>query len=367
MDVDEQAAAVAVYLAVNQQANAFAEAIAAAGSARQAFLRLESAPVRQCGSIEHQQWQHALNWLTNAGGGLWLAHTQPITDWPVSLQSLIDPPPLLFWQGNLAAWDAPAVAIVGSRRATTYGLQLAGEFSGVLAGLGLAVISGLAWGIDGAAHQAAIKAEGLTIAVMGCGLDMTYPARHRGLARQMANQSGLLLSEFVPGTPPLKHHFPRRNRIISALSLGVLVVEANANSGSIKTARWALEQGRSVWTVPGSVYSEQSRGCHALLRDQLAELVETPAQLVDTLKDPLAQQYGSQWQALTAGVKLDDRLPPSEKAQRLLDAMTWHASGMDELLQSTTEGPAQLLTLLGELEVLGWIASVPGGYQRIGA
>lgn len=382
MDVGEQGAAVALYLILAQQSKAFCSLIERCHHAADAMLACEQGALdallapshrenlqqwRDANSPLRQQWRHAMTWLNGSQRGLWLAHLQAHDDWPASLQTVMEPPALLFWQGNLDALHLPGVAIVGSRSATPYGLQLAQRFATAFAELGMAVISGLASGIDGAAHQAAVEAKAPTIAVLGSGIDRLYPARHRDLAGQIIAHGGLLVSEFVPGTPPLRHHFPQRNRVISALSLGVLVVEAAANSGSIKTAKWALDLGRSLWAVPGSVHSEKSRGCHALLRDHMAELVESPEQLLDGLLPDLVRHFGPHWQALTAGIQLDDRLPPSAAAQDLLEQMAWQPCNTDDLIHHSSGGPSDVLMLLGELEVLGWIVAVPGGYQRIGA
>ncbi|MCM8814192.1 MAG: DNA-processing protein DprA, partial [Candidatus Omnitrophica bacterium] len=193
--------------------------------------------------------------------------------YPRSLLSLADPPCVLFAVGKACLLEGEALAIVGSRSATPGGERTAERFAAALSARGHPIVSGMALGIDGAAHHGALEGPGSTLAVLGTGPDRVYPARHRELARRIAND-GLLISEFPPGTPPLAGNFPRRNRLIAGLSRGVLVVEAAVESGSLITARLAGEMGREVFAVPGSIHSPQSRGCHRLLREG-AKLVET--------------------------------------------------------------------------------------------
>ncbi len=206
-------------------------------------------------------------------------------DYPTLLAELPDAPPLLFVHGDPGVLSLPQLAIVGSRNPTPGGESTARDFARHLAAAGVTVTSGLALGVDGAAHEGALDAEGVTVAVMGTGLDRVYPARHRDLAHRIAVR-GALVSEFAPGTPPKGDHFPRRNRIISGLSLGTLVVEAALRSGSLITARLASEQGREVFAIPGSIHNPLARGCHALIR-QGAKLVETGQDILDEL-GPLA-------------------------------------------------------------------------------
>lgn len=185
--------------------------------------------------------------------------------YPPRLLDLADPPPLLYIKGDLGALARPAVAIVGAREATQQGLRDAAAFAAAMSRRGLAVISGLALGIDAAAHAGALRDPGGTVAVTGTGIDRVYPARHRDLAHRIVAH-GAILSEFALGTPVMQHHFPRRNRLIAALSLGVLVVEAAERSGSLITARQAAELGREVFAIPGSIHAPLSRGCHLLIR-----------------------------------------------------------------------------------------------------
>jgi DNA processing protein len=202
-------------------------------------------------------------------------------DYPSALKTIPDPPLVLWVKGTAAEWDRPAVAIVGARAASPPSREIAREIGEGLARAGVMVVSGLARGCDGAAHQGALAAAGLTVAVLGCGVDITYPPEHDGLARAIA-ATGALVSELAPGTPPLPHHFPLRNRIIAGLSRAVVVIEAHERSGSLITAACALEQGRDVMVVPGSVRSGRNRGAHALLKDGAA-LVECAADVLNEL------------------------------------------------------------------------------------
>ncbi|MEA1923370.1 MAG: DNA-processing protein DprA, partial [Pseudomonadota bacterium] len=193
--------------------------------------------------------------------------------YPKKLLNIYDPPPILYAKGDLSIFDFPAIAIVGSRKSSVHGRRFASDLAGALARHGISVVSGMALGIDGAAHEGCLDAGGRTIAVWGSGLDVCYPARHRKLAGKIA-ADGLLLSEFLLGSQPEKHNFPRRNRIISGLSEGVVVVEATLQSGSLITARCALEQGREVFAVPGLPGSPASKGSNWLIKEG-AQLVES--------------------------------------------------------------------------------------------
>jgi DNA processing protein len=205
--------------------------------------------------------------------------------YPMRLKMIVDPPPLLYITGALTEQDELAVAIVGARRATAAGRLLTEELSYDLAALGVTVVSGLARGVDAAAHRGALAAQGRTIAVLGCGIDQTYPPEHERLRRQIEEQ-GAILSEVPVGAPPHSHHFPRRNRVISGLSLGVIVTEAAINSGSLITARLAAEQGREVFAVPGFVKEDTSRGTNALIKDGAA-LIERAQDVIEAVMPQL--------------------------------------------------------------------------------
>ncbi len=216
----------------------------------------------------------ALKWLEKDNNHL---ITLADTHYPQSLLEIPDPPPVLYAKGDLSCLAMPAIAIVGSRNASVQGEDNAKEFAYALSEQGFCIISGMALGIDAAAHRGALKnKQGKTIAVVGTGLDIVYPAQHRELAHQIVDQ-GLVISEFPIGTPSRPENFPRRNRMISGLSLGCLVVEANTKSGSLMTAKLAAEQGREVFAIPGSIHSPLSKGCH--------ELIKQGAKLVDCIQD----------------------------------------------------------------------------------
>jgi DNA processing protein len=266
---------------------------------------------------------------------------------PPLLSCIVDPPPVLWTQGQSAVLLLPAVAIVGSRAATPYALDVAARLAGELANRGVAVTSGLARGVDSSAHRGSLDAGGATLAVLGSGLDRIYPAEHRSLAATIT-KDGVLVSELGPGGPPLPEHFPLRNRIISGISLAVVVVEANEKSGSLITARCAAEQGRDVMAVPGSVLSGRNKGSHSLLKDG-AKVVETADDILDELGWPAARA------AADGGRK-------SLKEDPLLSKMdAGEAYALDALVAATGVAPSRLLTRLMELELSGQIASAGGG------
>jgi DNA processing protein len=286
-------------------------------------------------------------------------------DYPPSLLNIEDPPLLLYVLGAIRLpWPA-AIAVVGSRNPTPQGQANAHQFGRSLAQAGLTVVSGLALGIDGAAHEGAIEGAApdqlATIAVVGTGLDSVYPRQHEELAARIA-QRGLIVSEYPLGTAPLSANFPRRNRIISGLSEGTLVVEAALRSGSLITARMALEQGKDVFAIPGSIHSTQSRGCHQLLR-QGAKLVESAQDVLEELRPGVASGAGAR------------AVPPSSSpaastgaAARLLDALGFDPVSLDALVDRTGTSAAELQAHLLELELDGRVARLPGGlFQRIAA
>ena len=262
------------------------------------------------------------------------------------------PPPLLYAKGQLQFLMQPSLAIVGSRSATAQGIATAESFAQALSGAGLTIVSGLAHGIDAAAHRGGLSGGAGTVAVVGTGLDIVYPARNRELAHEIAAR-GCLLSEFALGTPALAANFPRRNRLISGLSRGCLVVEAAAQSGSLITARLAADQGREVFAVPGSIHSPLSKGCHLLIK-QGAKLVETAADVLEELG--LAHQP----QAAPACT------PEPPAMQSLLDQLGFDPCDVDALIARSGLSSDIVLALLSELEIAGRVAVLPGGrYQRI--
>ncbi|WP_326540143.1 DNA-processing protein DprA [Pseudorhodoferax sp.] len=279
------------------------------------------------------------------------------TAYPTALLESPDPPLLLYVQGRLDLLATPGIAMVGSRQPTPQGRDLAHDFARQFGVAGYTVVSGLALGIDGAAHEGALAAGAPTIAVLGTGLDVSYPARHADLARRISAQ-GALVSEFAPGTPPRAAHFPQRNRIIAGLSQGTLVVEAALKSGSLITARLANEAGREVFALPGSVLSPQSRGCHALIRDG-ARLVETADEVLSELRQPALPGLARLAAAAPAPA------PASGTGDPLLAALGHAPTSLDTLQARTGWPTAELLARLLELELEGHVAHLPGGlYQR---
>ena len=287
----------------------------------------------------------ALAWLERPGQHL-LMWDQP--DYPALLAEISDAPALLFVAGDPGILDKPQLAIVGSRRASVPGLDTARAFARSLADAGFVITSGLAAGIDGAAHQASLDVGGLTVGVLGTGLENIYPQRHTALAGAMMAQGGAVVSEFPLDTPPAPENFPRRNRIISGLSLGVLVVEASPASGSLITARLAAEQGREVYAIPGSIHHPCAKGCHQLIREG--------AQLVDSI-DPILESLRG-WQRVAPEPVT---AAPSPDAHHPLVAVLLAAPQTSEGLARATGWPlSQVLAALTELEMTGRISSQAG-------
>ena len=274
--------------------------------------------------------------------------------YPPQLHEIAQAPLAIFALGDPALLRLPQVAIVGARSSSAQGNENAQAFAAELAGMGLVVTSGLASGIDAAAHRGALSARGYTIAVCGNGLDRVYPARNRELAHAIASQ-GLLLSEFPIGTPPLPEHFPRRNRIISGLALGVLVVEAARESGSLITARLAAEQGRSVFAIPGSIHNPLSRGCHQLLRDG-ATLVET----VQDIVAELAPQLPESPLGVAAAAAGDAPAVADPVQARVLEALGFETVSLDHLVGRLGLPVDQLGAALLALELEGLVSAGAG-------
>jgi DNA processing protein len=297
--------------------------------------------------------------------------------YPQSLLAFADAPPLLFVHGDCDVLQAPQIAMVGTRHPTRDGLRFTHDLAGALVRQKLTVTSGLALGIDGAAHEGAVQANGSTIAVLANGLDRVYPASHLRLAERILASSGALVSEFPIGVLPRKEHFPRRNRIISGLAYGVVVMEAAIKSGSLITARLAGQQGKEVFAVPGAVHNPQSRGCHQLLREG-ATLVESVDDILAVIY-PLMQQ---QMQLHVADAMVDrpmqtslNLVKPTSKTspveidlplelRQVLAVIQPSATSLDEIMQATQLRADVLLTHLMTLELQDCIITVPGGYQR---
>ena len=321
------------------------------------------------------QLQTTLDWLA-AGDDRHLV-TLGDADYPPSLLDIADPPLMLYMLGKHLKRAPHAIeniainiAIVGSRNPTPQGEVNARQFARAFGEAGLCVVSGLALGIDGAAHEGALLANAstggcATIAVVGTGLDRVYPKKHLALAHRIAQQ-GMIMSEFPLGTPPLMSNFPRRNRIISGLSQGVLVVEAALKSGSLITARLAAEQGKEVFAIPGSIHSPQSRGCHALIR-QGAKLVETALDVFEELRIPAnhGAEYLKTLHSAQSG-KAQATVDPGMAGRALLEALGFDVTSLDALQARTGLPTAQLQGQLLELELEGHVARLAGGlFQRV--
>jgi DNA processing protein len=298
-----------------------------------------------------------LELLSTAGEALETAERQTITAvplfderYPPLLACINDPPPVLWVKGDVETLARPAVAVIGSRAASPYALQVGTRIAAELAERDIVVVSGLARGVDSAAHRGCLEGHGSTVAVLGCGLDRVYPPEHALLASQIAGQ-GVLVAELAPGAAPLPAHFPLRNRIISGLSLATVVVEASEHSGSLITARCALEQGRDVMAVPGSVLTGRNRGSHALLKDG-ARIVETADDILSELGWPAAAAAPSRPDKCLTRGPLVDRMLPGE------------CYGLDALVELTGMGGPAILARLTELELAGIVTVSQGRYVR---
>ena len=278
-------------------------------------------------------------------------------DYPPLLKEISDPPLLLYIKGDVTALHLPQIAIIGSRSASRNGMQVGNDFARSLSQAGIVVTSGLARGIDGVAHSASVELGKPTVAVLGSGLSNIYPKQHIQLAQSIVDCDGALVSEYPLSMAPLPHNFPRRNRIISGLSAGVLVVEATQRSGSLITARLALEQGREVFALPGALNNPQSHGCHALIREG-AQLVETTAHIVEALG------------AMLAGYEVEELRPEPESSRFsvdeawLLEQMGYEVCSLEHLVERVGRSAGELMALLVAMELKGFITQQPEGYLR---
>ena len=346
-----------------------------------ADCRLTASLLQQCGLTQEQahSFLHipsqtlaaALSWLAEPGNQM-LTIDDPA--YPFLLTQIADPPPILFIAGKVSVLATPQISIVGSRQCSAYGEFWGNYFAGGLVHCGYTITSGLALGIDGIAHQAALDTEGHTIAVLGCGLAHTHPRRHQRLRAQIIERGGAIISELLPSEPAMPVHFPRRNRIISGLSRGTLVVEASLRSGSLITARCALEQGREVFALPGALGTDFSAGTHWLIQ-QGAYLVTEP-------KD-IAEVVGSGLQWLPAGEEGDEKDSPrivNGSQQELnicaqdsevelpfaevLANVGYEVTPVDVVAERAGQPVPDVVVKLLDLELAGWIAAVSGGYVR---
>jgi len=306
-----------------------------------------------------------LRWQDQPGHGV-LALGQP--GYPDLLANIPDPPLLLYINGSVELLAGPVLAIVGSRNASTQGKANAQAFAEALSRAGLTVVSGLALGVDTAAHEGALRGPGSTVAVVGTGPDLVYPARNRALSERIANE-GCIVSEYPLGTPPLPSNFPKRNRIISGLAAGVLVVEAAAQSGSLITARQAAEQGREVFAIPGSIHAALSKGCHLLIREG-AKLVDSAGDVLEAMAfSPLAGRAAPSTGHAAAGLGAPastDRSGAGGTDDALLDALGHDPVDADTLLAAVGGTPGELSTRLLLLELAGKIERLPGAiFQKV--
>lgn len=283
------------------------------------------------------------------------------SDYPSLLAECADAPLVLYARGRRELLQRPALAVVGSRKPGRQGLRVSAEWSAQLAAAGLCIVSGAALGIDASAHEAALSVEGDSIAVLGCGIDRIYPQRNRTLFERLY-VNGLLLSEYPPGTAPQRHHFPRRNRLIAGLSLGVLVVEAARRSGSLITARLALEYNRDVFAVPGPVHQLNSAGCHDLIRSG-AELVSDPAHIMQAFEGWIPEQ-----QLAIGGATAEACRQPtpdmSQLEQLVLDQLDDQGQALEAIVMALQVAPAELSKTLAGLAVKGLVVSRGGFWLK---
>ena len=338
-----------------------------AAALRQLLTTAQAGALAQTPPALAEAVEATLNWLAASGqdGAQRAFVTLGDARYPAALLAIEDPPPMLYLLGQIPEEHAPyppAIAVVGSRNPTPQGALNARQFARALCEAGLSIVSGLALGIDGAAHEGALQAaaggaQPATIAVIGTGIDRVYPSRHRELAHRIA-QRGLIVSEYPIGTPPIAANFPKRNRLIAALALGTLVVEAAPQSGSLITARLAAEQGKEVLAIPGSIHSAQSRGCHQLIR-QGAKLVETAQDVLEEL--PAAAR------ATPASAAAPAPAAAVQDADGLLRALGADPVSLDALQARTGLPTPDLQARLLELELQGHLGRLPGGlFQRLG-
>ena len=351
------------------------------------FCQFDKTQLRQIGWNEKQiqRWlQPDMRWIETALN--WQEahskhHILTLFDdsYPFLLRQINTAPPVLFVKGSVESLSLPQIAIVGSRDYSHYGEYWAGTFTAELVKNGLAVTSGLAIGIDGFCHQRAVAENGVTIAVLGSGLNQVYPARHKKLAEQIIDCGGALVSEFFPNQPPVAENFPRRNRIISGLSLGTLVVEATINSGSLITARYALEQGREVLALPNTAQNPYSAGCHKLIREG-ALLTESIEDILQAIQYQL-QPFPSVQPTLFEREQAVDFLPKSAKSvtppiaknlpemtacqQQIFQQIGLEPIAIDDIAKACNLEVSMLLVEMLNLELLGVVKSVTGGYVRV--
>lgn len=323
-----------------------------------AALKLSATIIKQIRKPNWHQVEQELNWAATAYNHILSYQSER---YPELLKQIPDPPAILYLKGNSKIISEPQIAIVGSRKASQHGFELAKQFAFELSENGLVVTSGLALGIDAASHQGALASSGKTIAVLGTGVDHIYPRQNQNLAEQIL-EHGLLISELPPQTTPKASHFPRRNRIISGLSNGVLVVEAAIKSGSLITARLANEQGREVFAIPGSIKHQQSQGCN--------QLIQTGAKLVQNVDDifaefsmftPIRQKNNSLAETNTCS----ENLQLDHSFRKILTTIDFSSTPIDVIVARSKQKIESLVHSLLRLEIDGYIQKTPGGYMRM--
>ncbi len=339
----------------------FGDAASALSASDSALQRagLKSSQVSALRALSEEDIAPDLEWAAIDGN-----HLIPLdsSDYPNSLRDINDPPLLLYVTGDPEVLKTPQIALVGSRNPSAGGTENAERFAAELAERGLCITSGLASGIDAASHRGALSVNGLSIAVTGTGLDRVYPASNRELAHSLA-QHGALVSELPIGTPPQAHNFPRRNRIISALSCGVLVIEATVRSGSLITARLATEQGREVLAVPGSIHNPMARGCHALIR-QGAKLVETADDVLEELASQIntdALKHTESQTEIAAESPVGNAEKNDPEYEQLIACLGHDPVSMDTLVERSGLSTAVLSSMLLMLELTGRVSKASGG------
>lgn len=333
------------------------EAIFHAPSAELAALGVHSNAIHYLTNPDWESVKRDRDWLEHHQ---WSVVTYTSEYYPAELKRIADPPAVLFVFGDPELLLMPQLAIVGSRSPSTGGFENSYEFAAHLAKCGLAINSGLAQGVDMAAHQGALDSQGATIAVMGTGPDRVYPAKHRELANRIAKE-GVLVTEFLPGIPVRKGNFPKRNRLISGMSLGVLVVEATLRSGSLITARHALEQSREVFAIPGSIHNPMSKGCHSLIR-QGAKLVDSVEHVLEEIGPILGKKVAPQ--SADAGAQEKESFL-TDDYQLLLEQMGWDPVSIDQLVDRSGLTAEAVSSMLLSLELQDKVAlSSSGKYQR---
>lgn len=333
--------------------------VAALFTEKTTLLERYGVPANLMGSLQTVEWEKVdkdLQWLASHPMHHILIRSD--AEYPPLLNEIASAPMVLFVKGDPALLSSPQLAMVGSRHPTGIGTETAFEFAKQLSAQGWTITSGLALGIDAASHQGALASAGKTIAVVGTGLDRLYPAQHKALAEELLNKGGAIISEFPVGTPAKAEHFPRRNRLISGLSQGTLVVEAALQSGSLITARYATEQNREVFAIPGSIHNPLARGCHQLIR--------SGAKLVETVQDILEELAGGKPVA-----RAPEKIPTSttpiqlpEHLAALLKYIDYASTPIDVIVQRSGLSVSEVASAVLILELQGYLESTPGGYSR---